>query len=115
MRNIDKPACFIVNAFSWNLWASLWATIKTEELTLDDARYWASNPIIWAIGHADTSAIVSHLLYPGEEPLQANRETVRVLKGDSLIVAQYVGPRLPEGAIELPEGAKIKWVRVCVQ
>lgn len=32
----------------------------------------------------------------------------------SAIVGQYDGPRLPEGAIALPEGASIRWVFVYV-
>ena len=116
MHNLDKPATFIVNAFSLNMLASLNATIKTEELTFEEVQYWTSNPCQWAIGHETTSVIVSGLLYPhlGDDPMRANRETVRLLKGDSLIVAQYVGPRLPEEATVLPEGATIKWVRVVI-
>jgi hypothetical protein len=29
--------------------------------------------------------------------------------GEGVLVAQYRGPRLPEGATELPEGATIEW------
>lgn len=61
------------------------------------------------IGHADTARIVSDIL--GVE-LPANRATVKLEKGEKMIVAQYSGPRLPEGATSLPEGAKIEFVLV---
>lgn len=61
------------------------------------------------IGHADTARIVSDIL--GVE-LPANRATVKLQPGEKMIVAQYSGPRLPEGATTLPEGAKIEFVLV---
>ena len=61
------------------------------------------------IGHADTARLVSDIL--GVE-LPANRATVKLQKGEKMIVAQYSGPRLPEGATSLPEGAMIEFVLV---
>ena len=58
------------------------------------------------IGHADTATLV------GQElglPMQMNRETVRIMPHDVILVAQYTGPRLPEGTTELPEGASINY------
>lgn len=58
------------------------------------------------IGHADIARIVG---------LPMNRETCPPLKaGEQFLVAQYVGPRLPEGATSLPEGAKIeyRWLEI---
>lgn len=52
------------------------------------------------IGHADTARIVGNLL--GID-MPMNRQTVTLEKGETVIVAQYTGPRLPEGATELPE------------
>jgi len=60
-----------------------------------------------AIGHADTAAVVGNIL---DLPVQANRVSVKLEQGDNLIVAQYSGPRLPEGSTSLPEGASIKFV-----
>lgn len=63
--------------------------------------------IISIVGHADTAAVFSTLL--GIE-IPMNRvswkwdDTV-----DELIVGQLTGPRLPEGATTLPDGATIKW------
>lgn len=62
-----------------------------------------------AIGHADTAALLSRAL---DIPLHANRESINLSSGDIAIVAQYVGPRLPEGATLLPEGATIRFYLV---
>jgi hypothetical protein len=62
-----------------------------------------------AIGHADTARIVSGML--GVE-LPANGQSVKLARGEKMIVAQYTGPRLPEGATALPAGAEIEFVLV---
>ena len=64
-----------------------------------------------AVGHADTAAVFSSVL--GVE-IPCNRATVALKEGDVALVGQYSGPRLPEGAVSLPEGAAIKWVIVGV-
>jgi hypothetical protein len=65
-----------------------------------------STPIISAVGHADTAAVFSSILDRAIEP---NRISVKLTRDDMAIVGQYVGPRLPEGATTLPEGAAIEW------
>lgn len=65
--------------------------------------------IISAVGHADTAKILGEML--GIE-LPVNRVSIKIGDDSSevkLIVGQYVGPRLPEGTTELPEGAAIEW------
>lgn len=62
------------------------------------------------IGHADTARVVGKALcFP---TLEANRVTVSFKAGDTALIAQYRGPRLQEGATELPEGAEIKFYKV---
>ena len=63
------------------------------------------------VGHADTAAIFSSLL--GLD-VPCNRTTFHLEEGVTLFVGQYKGPRLPEGATSLPEGAEIKWLLVQV-
>jgi len=64
--------------------------------------------VVSAIGHADTARIVGQAL--GVE-LAADRRSITL--GDELmLVAQYIGPRLPEGATELPGGARIEYFLV---
>lgn len=59
------------------------------------------------VGHADTAAVFTNVL---AVPVAFNRATVTLAPGDRLIVGQYSGPRLPEGATTLPEGAEIRWL-----
>lgn len=79
-------------------------TVEAARRLLETADEWLS-----AIGHPNTAAIVGAVL--GLE-VPANRVNV-VLEGDtSLVVAQYRGPRLPEGATTLPTGATIEFWQV---
>jgi hypothetical protein len=63
------------------------------------------------VGHADTAALFSTLLGC---PVAHNRATAILSPGDTLLVGQYTGPRLPEGAVTLPEGATVRWFSVTV-
>ena len=62
--------------------------------------------IISAVGHADTAAVFAAVL---GRPVAVNRATIKLAPGQCLLVGQYIGPRLPEGATTLPEGATIEW------
>jgi hypothetical protein len=69
-----------------------------------------------AIGHPDTARVVASLLGLEDRAdewarIASTRPSVE-FDGASLIVAQYSGPRLPPGATELPEGAKIEFWQV---
>lgn len=102
----------LANAFSLSMIGTAGgsATLEIELLTPERAREllhrnsWRS-----IVGHADTAAVFGQVL---DLPVVANRETYRMGDRDVLIVGQYVGPRLPEGATELPVGARIEWYRV---
>lgn len=41
-----------------------------------------------------------------------SRATVALSPDDDALIGQYVGPRLPAGATELPTGARIDWFHV---
>ena len=64
-----------------------------------------------AIGHPDTDEVVRTLLEQGGVSglMVGKRVNVTLQPGQGLLVAQYKGPRLPEGATKLPEGATIEW------
>lgn len=62
--------------------------------------------ILSAVGHADTAALFGDVL--GRE-VAANRVSVKIDAETLLLIGQYIGPRLPEGATTLPEGATIEW------
>lgn len=64
------------------------------------------------VGHADTAALFSNLL--GVE-VKFNRESFVLDPEMVLFVGQYKGPRLPEGASTLPEGARVEWVMVTME
>jgi hypothetical protein len=110
-------ATYIGNAFSLGMLASFdRAILNVEELTLDRARDWvwgelsptpSSRSYTSCVGHADTAALFSNLLVV---PVPMNRCNVVLEPGDTILVGQYNGPRLPEGATSLPEGASIRWL-----
>ena len=58
------------------------------------------------VGHADTATLFASIL---GRAVPFNRETVKLTSSDILLVGQYVGPRLPEGATCLPEGSSLQW------
>lgn len=62
--------------------------------------------IVSAVGHANTAAVFSSIL---SHDVTANRISVKLGPNDRALIGQYVGPRLAEGATELPDGAKIEW------
>ena len=96
----------ITNAFSLNMLGG--AQHAKVEITQISTTYAAemlrTDGVESAIGHTDTASVVSSHL--GLE-VPAVRSTVTLPPGSTVIVAQYSGPRLPEGATTLPEGASI--------
>lgn len=100
---------YLLNAFSLNMIESP-ASITVVEVDLATAWRKALKAKS-AIGHADTAAVFASVL--GID-VTTNREKVTLSKGMSVLVGQYTGPRLPEGATRLPEGATIKWLEVTV-
>ena len=100
---------FLLNAFSLNMLDSN-ANVIVRQVTQKVAASLAP-ACVSAVGHAVTAAVFSSVL--GVE-IPCNRATVALKEGDVALVGQYSGPRLPEGAVSLPEGAAIKWVVVGV-
>ena len=100
---------FILNAFSLNMIVGN-ADVVVREVSQKVAAILA-DACVSAVGHADTAAVFSSVL--GVE-IPCNRATVALKEGDVALVGQYSGPRLPEGATTLPEGATIKWLIVGV-
>ena len=99
----------LCNAFSLNMLSNLAATIKTEELSIPQVKEKLMAGFESGMGHS--TEVVSNIL--GME-IPMNRTTNKIEDGDEVIVCQYTGPRLPEGAIELPEGAKMVFIKVTV-
>lgn len=108
----------LLNAFSANMLAEFPVSVKFTEIDAPSARLnlmlaaekdGEAEFIRSAVGHADTSAVFQSEL---KIPVPCNRETVTLQAGDCAIIGQYSGPRLPEGATVLPEGATIRWILV---
>lgn len=101
---------YLSNAFSLQMQGEY--SCITHPCTLEDARELVTNRVYSelvaksCVGHADMAAILSAFI--GVD-VPVNRISVALQPGDTLVVGQYVGPRLPEGCSTLPEGARIRW------
>ncbi len=81
----------------------------TQETIINVAKI--AGVVINAIGHADLAAIVHNRLHSGGFDLPpAERVSIQLQHRDRLLIAQYIGPRLPEKTTTLPEGAAITWI-----
>ena len=101
----------LCNAFSLNMLADeLKLVLSTVEIKIThispaDVPYDCESS--W--GHADSARLGSELL--GWD-IPVCRRNDSLMKGDIAYVGQYIGPRLQEGATELPEGAEIRFLKV---
>lgn len=96
----------VLNSFSIQMMPHGGTIMIAPMNTHDIKQILAEDGVESCIGHADTARIVSSIL--GID-IPANRVSVQIEDGESVIVAQYMGPRLPEGAGELPTGAEIRF------
>ncbi len=113
----------LVNAFSLNMLNTDRFTIVGKKIDKEEARRLITDnqdALVPAIGHVDTAFVVCNMLNLGKrltyDIVQAaeERPTVVLEQGDAVLVAQYRGPRLPEGTTTLPLGANIEfyWLRL---
>jgi hypothetical protein len=103
---------YVGNAFSLQM---LDLTVENTVMVLpvdDPKAVVADQEFVSAVGHADTARVFSDVL--GIE-VSSQRLSVKLTAADALLVGQYIGPRLPEGATTLPEGASIVWLLVTVK
>jgi len=103
---------YIGNAISFQSLQWTVGSLFYRHVTVEKARELVSQrePISY-VGHADMARVISVML---ETDVIASRMNVELRPGDVVLLAQYVGPRLPEGATELPSGAKIQFILVHV-
>lgn len=104
----------LANAFSVQMLSLsdlIWGTSVTfTTLSPDEARSILLDGFTSAIGHADTAQVVSNILHMD---VPANRISISLESGkDTLIIAQVMGGRLPEGATILPDGMRIDFIKV---
>lgn len=105
---------YIGNAFSIGMLDMPDARLKVTQITPEEVRRALvdfEGPWKSCVGHEDTARLFSEQL---NLKIEKRRESTSLQIGDDLFVGQYNGPRLPEGATSLPEGAKIRWYRVQV-
>lgn len=103
---------WLANAFSLNMVADLeQCTATITPMSLEEAREIAAESES-VVGHPPTASRFGEIL--GLE-VPCRRETLALRRGDRVLVGQYVGPRLPVDATELPGDATIRWVLVTVE
>lgn len=98
----------IVNAFSANMLPPEGGVVRFTPVSREHASA-ISVSAESAVGHADTAAVFSNEL---GRLVECNRTSVTVERGTPLLLGQYSGPRLLEGATQLPQGATIRWMVV---
>lgn len=103
---------YLGNALSLGMFDVEHVVLDVRQVGVETARAWAREGAFEScVGHADTAELVSALLGL-DVPMR--RVSTSLAPRDEILVAQYNGPRLPEGARALPEGAKIRWYVVGV-
>ena len=102
---------FIANAFSLKMLGEGFdGKISIRPASFDEAKEAAAAGS--EIGHKDIADLLS-AMFECEVPV--NRVDSNLSNGDAFVVAQYFGPRLKEGQIDLPEGARIEFIHVSVE
>jgi hypothetical protein len=101
----------ILNGFSFNMVTTFPVVVRAEEISLAKAREIATGGLESTVGHADTAAVYGQQL---GVVVPAVRSTIALQKGEVALIGSYRGPRMPEGARELPAGATIQWLLVTV-
>lgn len=96
---------YIANAFSPGMVPSGDHSLQIIDLTEARWRTLAEGAKS-IIGHPDTARVLG---FP------YNRESVKIDRGDHLLVAQLQGGRLPEGATTLPEGFTFRYMLVILR
>jgi hypothetical protein len=99
----------LLNAFSLNMVSVFPSQPLFEEISKDEVKKILSDGFTSAVGHADTARVFSNQICL---TVETNRVSVSLAKGDVAIIGQYKGPRLEEGATNLPKGASIIWLKV---
>ena len=102
---------FVANAFSFNMFENVPEVLVQKELDVDGVKELLRHELAFesVVGHADTASILTNML---DTEIKFNRVSNNFGYEDQILVAQYIGPRLPEGAVSLPEGSKIKFILV---
>ena len=105
---------YVSNAFSLSMLTNSSDTLFVRTLEPKAARMFLDAPGVRSVvGHADLARLATAQVGV-EIAYDPKRPSIQLRRGDRLLVAQYSGTRLPEGATSLPEGARIEWKLVNV-
>lgn len=103
----------LANAFSLNMLNTEVEThvLVTKRISKEEAKELLKEGFENYIGHKDIANVVSNEL---GLPVEMNEKRPNLLLNpeDVVVIAQYIGPRLPEGATQLPENARIEYFTV---
>jgi len=94
---------FICNAFSPSM-VPAECSVEIKEITPEFAAEFAAEAVS-AVGLEDAVRAFAAV----GVTVALNRTTVKLYGNDVVVVGIYSGPRLPPGAVSLPEGAEISW------
>lgn len=103
----------LFNAFSIQMVAALEeASVSFKKISVEQVKNLLAGGVESYIGHTETAQVVSAMLGMG---IPCQRRFGTLVSGETAIVAQVIGGRLPEGATTLPEGMSIQFFQVTVQ
>lgn len=101
---------YLANSFSLQMLdLEKHSLVEVTPLTMQEVKELLGSDFVSAVGHQDTAGVLTTLL--GVD-IPFNRINVTLTPGDSLVVAQLIGGRLPEGSTTLPEGFTFKFLKV---
>ena len=103
-------AVIISNAFSFNMISQSEGNLRFEEIPAEKVKTVLGDEFVNACGHS--CELINSLT---GLTLVKNRINNSLVPGDTLVVCQYVGPRLAEGATSLPDGATMKFLKVTLE
>jgi len=103
----------LANAFSLNMLNTdiRIHVLVTKRISKEEAKDLLKDGFENYIGHKDIANVVSNELGINVE-MSEKRPNLVLQPEDLVVVAQYIGPRLPEGATELPANARIEYFTV---
>ena len=103
----------LLNAFSLGMLDGQSAFLRFSPVPITSVRAQVAREGVQShIGHADTAALLSALLDADIPMIRDGFSFVTLPADDAVIVAQYNGTRLQEGATSLPDGARIVFFEV---
>lgn len=101
---------YVANSLAGNMFPDN-CTISKTRIDADIVRDMCNDAVrrgcfVSAVGHKDTANVLREVF---DLPVTFCRISIDIDPGDVLIVAQVMGPRLPEGCTVLPEGTEMQF------